>query len=93
MLADILRIKVFETSESIAVKENQYRYYFCIRKSSRLVAMNLAITDLMLFEFRRKILAEVIGKTENFSNFAFGNHIGKNFVNAIIRHYKFTNFP
>ncbi len=40
VLADILSVKVFEASESLAVKEN--------------------------FEFRRKILAEIIGKTENF---------------------------
>ena len=39
--------------------------------------MRLAIADLMFSEFRRKILAEVIGKTENFSNFILGNHIGK----------------
>ena len=39
--------------------------------------MRLAIADLMFSEFRRKILAEVIGKTENFSNFILGNHIDK----------------
>ena len=69
MLADILRVKVFEASESLAVKKNQDGNDLSIGKSSRLIAMLLAITDLMLFEFRRKILAEVIGKTENFRNF------------------------
>ena len=54
--------------------------------------MDFAIADLMFFELRRKILAEVIGKTENFSNFVLGNHSGKIFVNVIIGHYKFTNF-
>ena len=39
--------------------------------------MLLAITELMLFEFRRKILAEIIGKTENMRNFVVGNHSGK----------------
>ena len=74
MLADILRVKVFEASESLAVKKNQDGNDLSIGKSSRLIAMLLAIADLMLFEFRRKILAEVIGKTENFSNFVLGNH-------------------
>ena len=69
VLADILRVKVFEASESLAVKKNQDGNDLSIGKSSRLIAMLLAITDLMLFEFRRKILAEVIGKTENFRNF------------------------
>lgn len=68
MLADILRVKVFEASESLAVKENQDGDDLGIGKPPRLIAMLLAITELMLFEFRRKILAEIIGKTENFSN-------------------------
>ena len=75
--ADILCVKVFEASESIAVKENQDGDDLCIGKPSRLIAMPLAITELMLFEFRRKILAEIIGKTENFSNFVLGNLSGK----------------
>lgn len=74
MLTDILRVKVLEASESLAVKKNQDGNDLSIGKSSRLIAMLLAIADLMLFEFRRKILAEVIGKTENFSNFVLGNH-------------------
>lgn len=69
MLADILRVKVFEASESLTVKKNQDGNDFGIGKPSRLIAMLLAITELILFEFRRKILAEIIGKTENFSNF------------------------
>ena len=77
MLADILRVKVFEASESLAVKENQDGDDLGIGKPSRLIAMLLAITELMLFEFRRKILAKIIGKTENFSNFVVGNHSGK----------------
>lgn len=68
VLADILCVKVFETSESLAVKENQDGYDLGIGKPSGLIAMLLAITELILFEFRRKILAEIIGKTENFSN-------------------------
>lgn len=44
--------------------------------------MYFAIADLMFFELGRKILAEVIGKTENFSNFVLGNHSGKIFVNV-----------
>ena len=39
MLAYILRIKVFEASESIAVKEDQYGDDFGIGKSSRFIAM------------------------------------------------------
>ena len=66
VLADILRVKVFEASESLAVKENQDGDDLGIGKPSRLIAMLLAITELMLFEFRRKILAVIIGKTENF---------------------------
>lgn len=66
MLADILSVKVFEASESLAVKENQDGDDLGIGKPSRLIAMLLAITELMLFEFRRKILAVIIGKTENF---------------------------
>ena len=92
MLADILRVKVFEASESLTVKKNQDSNDFGIGKPSRLIAMLLAITELMLFEFRRKILAEIIGKTENFSNFVLGNHSGKYIVNVIIGYYKFTNF-
>ena len=77
VLADILSVKVSEASESLAVKENQDGDDLGIGKPSRLIAMLLAITELMLFEFRRKILAEIIGKTENFSNFVLGNHSGK----------------
>lgn len=69
MLADILRVKVFKASESLAVKKNQDGNDLGIGKPSRLIAMLPAITELILFEFRRKILAEIIGKTENFSNF------------------------
>ena len=69
VLADILSVKVFEASESLAVKENQDGDDLGIGKPSRLIAMLLAITELMLFEFRRKIFAEIIGKTENFSNY------------------------
>jgi hypothetical protein len=74
MLADILRVKVFKASESLAVKKNQDGNDLGIGKPSRLIAMLPAITELILFEFRRKILAEIIGKTENFSNFVLGNH-------------------
>ena len=77
MLADILSVKVSEAPESLAVKENQDGDDLGIGKPSRLIAMLLTITELILFEFRRKILAEIIGKTENFGNFALGNHIGK----------------
>ena len=66
VLADILRVKVFEASEYIAVKENQDGDDLCIGKPSRLIAMNFAIANLMFFEFGRKILAEVISLTENF---------------------------
>ena len=59
------------------MKENQDGDDLGIGKPSRLIAMLLAITELMLFEFRRKILAVIIGKTENFSNFVLGNHSGK----------------
>ena len=76
MLADILSVKVSEAPESLAVKENQDGDDLGIGKPSRLIAMLLAITELMLFEFRRKILAEIIGKTENFSNVVLGNHSG-----------------
>ena len=74
VFADILRVKMFEASESLAVKKNQYGDDLGIRKPIGFVAMLLAVADLMLFEFRRKILAEIIGKTENFSNFVLGNH-------------------
>ena len=77
VFADILRVKVFEASESLAVKENQDGDDLGIGKPSRLIAMLPAITELMLFELRRKILAEIIGKTDNFSNFVVGNHSGK----------------
>jgi hypothetical protein len=77
VLADILGVEMLEASESLAVKENQDGDDLGIGKPSRLIAMLLAITELMLFEFRRKILAEIIGKTENFSNFVLGNHSGK----------------
>ena len=77
MLADILRVKVFEASESLAVKKNQDGDDLGIGKPSRLIAMLLAITELILFELRRKTLAEIICKTENFSNFVLGNHSGK----------------
>ena len=77
MLADILGVEMLEASESLAVKENQDGDDLGIGKPGRLIAMLLAITELMLFEFRRKILAEIIGKTENFSNFVLGNHSGK----------------
>ena len=77
MLADILSVKVSEAPESLAVKENQDGDDLGIGKPSRLIAMLFAITELMLFEFRRKILAEIIGKTEKFSNFVLGNHSGK----------------
>ncbi len=77
MPADILRIKMFETPESIAVEENQNRYDFGIRQSSMLVSMDFALAYLMFFELGRKILAEIIGKTENFSNFVLGNHSDK----------------
>ncbi len=77
MPADILRIKMFEAPESLAVEENQNRYDFGIRQSSMLVSMDFAIAYLMLFELGRKILAEIIGKTENFSNSVLGNHSDK----------------
>ncbi len=77
MPADILRIKMFETPESLAVEENQNRYDFGIRQSSMLVSMDFAIAYLMFIELGRKILAEIIGKTENFSNFVLGNHSDK----------------
>ena len=77
MLADILHVKVFEASESLTVKKNQNGNDLGIGKPSQLIAMLPAITELILFEFRRKILAEIIGKTENFSNFVVGNHSGK----------------
>ncbi len=69
MPTDILRIKMFETPESLAVEENQNRYDFGIRQSSMLVSMDFALAYLMFFELRRKILAEIIGKAENFRNF------------------------
>lgn len=47
--ADILCVKVFEASESLAVKENQDGDDLRIGKPSRLVAMLPAITELMLF--------------------------------------------
>ena len=50
MFANVLRVKVFETSEALAVKENQYRDDLCIGKTPRLIAMYFAITDLMIFE-------------------------------------------
>ena len=68
VLADILRVKVFEASESLAVKKNQNGNDLGIGKPSRLIAMLLTITELILFEFRREMLAEIIGKTENFRN-------------------------
>ncbi|MDE5905958.1 hypothetical protein [Duncaniella sp.] len=77
VLADIQRVKVFEASGSLAVKENQDGDDLGIGKPPRLIAMLLAITVLMHFEFRRKILAEIIGKTEDFSNFVLCNHSGK----------------
>ena len=69
MLADILSVEMFKTSEPLAMKKNQDCDDLGIAKTSRLIAMLLTITKLMFFEFRRKILAEIIGKTKNFSNF------------------------
>ncbi len=74
VLADILRVKVFEASETLAVKKNQDGNDLGIGKPSRLIAMFFAITELILFEFRRKILAEIIGKTEKLCNFVLDNH-------------------
>lgn len=91
VLADILRVKVFEASESLAVKKNQNGNDLGIGKPSRLIAMLLTITELILFEFRRKILAEIIGKTEN-SVILFSVIIAQTLVNLVIRHYKFTIF-
>ena len=54
VLADILRVKVFEASETLAVKKNQDGNDLGIGKPSRLIAMFFAITELILFEFRRK---------------------------------------
>lgn len=51
MLADILRVKVFEASESLAVKENQDGDDLGIGKPSRLIAVYFAVTDLVFFEF------------------------------------------
>ena len=56
------------------MKKNQDGNDLGIGKTPRLIAMLFAITELILFEFRRKILAEIIGKTENFSNVVLGNH-------------------
>ena len=50
VFAHILRVKVFEASESIAVEKNQDGNDLGIRKSSRLIAMYFAITDLMFFD-------------------------------------------
>ena len=55
------------------MKKNQNGNDLGIGKPSRLIAMLLAITELILFEFRRKILAEIIGKTENFSKICIRN--------------------
>ena len=74
VLADILCVKVLEASESVAVKENQDGDDLGIGKPSGLIAMLLAVAELILLEFRGKMLAEIIGKTENFSNFVLGNH-------------------
>ena len=51
MFANILCIKMLEALEALAVKENQYRYDLCVRKTSGLVAMDFALADLMFFEF------------------------------------------
>lgn len=91
VLADILCVKVLEASESLAVKENQDGNDLGIGKPSGLIAMLLAITELILFEFRGKMLAEIIGKTENFSNL-FSVIIAQILVKNVIRYYKFTNF-
>lgn len=56
VLADILRVKVFEASESLAVKENQDGDDLGIGKPSRLIAMLLAITELMLLCSEEKYL-------------------------------------
>ena len=77
--ADVLRVKMFEASEALAVKENQYGDDLGVGKPPRLIAMFLAVAELTLFEFRRKILAEIIGKTENFSNFVLGEHSDNGF--------------
>ena len=51
VLADILRVKVFEASESLAVKKNQNGNDLGIGKPSRLIAMLLTITELILFYY------------------------------------------
>lgn len=51
-LVGIPCVKMFELSESLAVKENQYRYNLRMRKPSRPITMALIVTYLMLIEFR-----------------------------------------
>lgn len=50
MFAYILSVKIFKASESLAVKENQNDDYFSIRKTPGLIAVYLAVADLMTFE-------------------------------------------
>lgn len=54
MLADILGVEMFKTSETLAVKENQYGDDLGIGKTSRLIAMLLTITDLMFLSSEEK---------------------------------------
>lgn len=50
MPAYILSVKMFKTSESLAVKEDQYSDYLSIGKTPGLIAMYFAVADLMIFE-------------------------------------------
>ena len=51
MFADILGIKMFETSEAFGMEENQNGYNLGIGQSAGLVSMDFTITELMFFKF------------------------------------------
>lgn len=51
MLAHILSIKVFETSEALGMEENQYRDNFGIGESTGLISVDFTITKLVFYKF------------------------------------------
>lgn len=65
MLTGILRVKVFEAPESVTVKENQDGDDLGVGKPYRLVAMPLAITDILFFCSDEKYLQKSSARQKN----------------------------
>ena len=52
IFADILSIKVFETSEALGMKKDHYRNDFGFGQSGGLIPVYLSIAELMFFKLK-----------------------------------------